>query len=68
MSTLNIIIEISDKNNVLCVYHLIGDQLGVLNLPLMHPTSLSIFSFSSLYSGTSIREGTATYSEWRGKS
>ena len=37
-----------------------GDQAGVENWPLMQPTSLSISSFSSWYSFTSVREGTAT--------
>ncbi len=39
-----------------------GDQDAVENLPLMDPTSLSMFSFSSWYSRTSVRDGTATYS------
>ena len=40
--------------------YLMGDQAGVENWPLMQPTSLSISSFSSWYSFTSVREGTAT--------
>ena len=40
--------------------YLMGDHEGVLNFPLIYPTNLSIFSFNSLYSGTSVLEGTAT--------
>ncbi len=40
--------------------YLMGDQEGVEKDPLMEPTSLSISSFSSWYSFTSVLEGTAT--------
>ena len=41
--------------------HLMGDQAGVENEPLILPTSLSSSSFNSWYSFTSVRDGTATY-------